>query len=201
MADPIQKPELVILRGATKSAAATAAARLSPAALRKIGRPSGAPAFHPSPLLERAEVLGLLKDAGVQPAGDPKEEPLVLSPRRPFVENRGWLDFLRPLSLWGEGGTAWFMRQGEPDDYYKLDLWLHTTPGRSYLAQLRVTGGREGSWEIRGSDTSGIQTVAGGAERTIPILLYQVDLSLSLVTIIGRNFSQWGFYDLTISEM
>lgn len=201
MADPIKKPELVILRGAPKPAATTAAARLSPAALKKINRPTGAPAFRPSPLLERPEVLGLLKDAGIQPAGDPNAEPLVLSPRRPFVEGRGWLDFLRPLSLWGEGGTAWFMRQGEPDEYYKLDLWLYTTPGKSYLAQLRVTGGHEGSWEIRGSDTSGVQTVAGGAERTIPILLYQVDLSVSLVTIIGRNFAQWGFYDVTISEM
>lgn len=157
----------------------------------------------PGALLDRAAIDEILadRDIVVRHHQDPAT-PVVLSARTSFVEGHGYLNFILPRFVSGENGQAWFLRTNESEDYRKVEVWLTgLTPGASYLVQLRVTSGPDTSFEVRGSDTTGVQTVRGGYQLTIPVLVHDVHSSLSLVTVANHDDHSWGFYDATISAL
>lgn len=218
MADKPQISELVVLRerGDGKDGAASVGRSKSPikrpqldraltAANKRIAPESLDELLKrkPGPLLDLAALGPLLKDRGIellhhhQPA-----TPLVLSPKVAHVEGRGWLNFFLARSVFGENGQAWFVRTEEGEDYRKVEVWLTgLTRGASYLVQLRVTAHPSTAFEVRGSDTAGVQTVPAGYQLTIPVLVHDVDYSMSLVTVANHADAMWGFYDATISAL
>lgn len=148
--------------------------------------------------LQRAIDRGILIKHHLGPG-----QTLRLSPRANHVEGHGHLNFINVRHLFGENDQAWFYSDDDqPDDARKVEIWLRgLTVGASYLVQIRVSGHAGGQWQVRGSDTTGVFTVAGGFERTIPVLVHEVDLDMSLVTINATGMNLWGFYDATISAL
>lgn len=157
----------------------------------------------PGPLLARAALDAILKERGIVVRHHhDTAAPVVLSARTSFAEGHGYLNFILPRFVSGENGQAWFLRTNESEDYRKVEVWLtDLTPGASYLVQLRLTSGPASSFEIRGSDTTGVQTVRGGYQLTVPVLVHDVHSSISLVTVANHDDHSWGFYDATISAL
>jgi hypothetical protein len=217
MADKPQISELVILAGKPDTRAGVTAAGLkaplraaqiqkSVASALKRVVPDGLGELvqrKPGALLERPALDKLLKDRDIVVLyHHVPGAPVVLSARTAFVENHGYLNFILPRFVSGENGQAWFLRTNESEDYRKVEVWLtDLTVGASYLVQLRVTSGPDSSFEVRGSDTTGVQTVHGGYQLTIPVLVHEVHSSMSLVTVANHDDHSWGFYDATITAL
>jgi len=157
----------------------------------------------PGPLLERAQALErVVKKGLVLKKHDLPDQPITLSPRRPYIEGHGYLNMIQVRHVFGENGQAWWQKVDDaPDHYRELEIWLQNpTPGASYLVQIRVMGSPDGRFVIRGSDTTGETTVPGSTD-TIPVLVHDVDLSLSLVTLHATGMWQWGLFDVTIAPL
>lgn len=158
----------------------------------------------PGPLLEYKEAIERVRERGIvlKHHLGPGQS-ITLSPRVNWIEGHGHLNFINVRHLFGENNQAWFMTDDDqPDTARKLEIWLTgLTVGASFLVQIRVSGDASRNFEIRGSDTAGVTHVPGGLDRTIPVLVHEVQYSMSLVTIHAIDMWQWGFYDATITAM
>lgn len=166
-------------------------------ALGKLPELKSPPQFYDTGhLIEQLAKGGMLKSENLQPG-----ESFTLSPRRAWIEDRGWLDALNLLMVASDAPNFQFISQiGPGDDARHVDIWLRNLiPGRSYIAQVRVQAGNPGTFRI--STGEGTRQTAPGGDRTIPVLLFQVQRELSLIRIESHGSSYWAFVDVQITAL
>ena len=77
-------------------------------------------------------------------------ETYTLSARKPWVEDRGYIDAFQPIMAIPEQPTFQFANHiGVSDEGRHIEIWLtRLTPGASYIVQLRLQAGTGGSGEF-----------------------------------------------------
>jgi hypothetical protein len=162
--------------------------------LPKLDKPS---ALHDvQALLEQMRKLPQLKAEKWQVG-----ETYTLSARKPWIDNRGYIEAFQPLMAIAEQPTYQFVNNvGISDDARNIQVWLtDLTPGASYIVQLRVQAGTGGQFKISTGE-GGRQTAPAG-DQTIAVLLFQVERQMSLVRVENHGAHYWAFVDATITAI
>lgn len=165
--------------------------------LAKLPQLDAPPRLHDiSALLESLGKLGKLTPKDIQPG-----DTFTLSPRQPYIENRGSLEVLNALLYVPDVPNIQFIDSfGGADEARYVQVWLRgLTPGHSYIAQIRVQAGGNGTFQVSTGE-GGRQTSPGG-DRTIPVLLSRVGHELSLIRVINLGASYWAFVDVTVTAI
>lgn len=125
----------------------------------------------------------------------------TLSARTPWIEHVGWIETLHSLASFPTNPSYEFSVTPEvPDEYRQATIWLEElSPGSSYIVQLRLRGFQEGQYLI--STGEGGRQQAPGGNTTIPVLLYQVARSISLVRVMAQGIGNWALIDATITAI
>mgnify|MGYP006888937217 CR=1 FL=1 len=128
-------------------------------------------------------------------------ETYTLSARKPWVEDRGYIDAFQPIMAIPEQPTFQFANHiGVSDEGRHIEIWLtRLTPGASYIVQLRLQAGTGGTYHI--STGEGTHQTSAGGDQTVAVLLYQVEREMSLVRIENHGASYWAFVDATITAI
>ncbi|PCC74396.1 hypothetical protein SAMN02745121_04495 [Nannocystis exedens] len=125
---------------------------------------------------------------------------LRLSPRRPYIDGRGHLDFYGARVLGGDSDLAHFT--DDDPELARVEIWLKgLVPGGSYLAQLRLSGPSSGRFRVRGSDTGGEIEFAAGPGLTVLAVVQDVQHELSLLAVEALECASWTFYDISFTPL
>ena len=148
-------------------------------------------------LLRRVEGVDIKRlDRG----DDLRASDLRLSPRRPYIDGRGHLDFHGARVLGGDADLAHFT--DDDPELARVEIWLKgLVPGGSYLAQLRLSGPSSGRFRIRGSDTGGEIEFAAGPGLTVLVVLHDIQHELSLLAVEATGCASWTFYDISFTPL
>jgi len=128
-------------------------------------------------------------------------ESYTLSARKPWIEDRGYIDAFQPIMAIPGQPTYQFVNNiGISDEARHIEIWLtKLTPGASYIVQIRLQAGTGGQFKI--STGEGTRQTAPGGDQTVAVLLFQVERELSLVRVENHGASYWAFVDATITAI
>jgi hypothetical protein len=99
------------------------------------------------PAFDRYAVAELLQESGLHLTDDP-EPHVELRCRAPWVQDRGWLNFIGNWHYWSQppNDHADWVRAIAPDSAGKLEIWMDgLTIGQNYLVSIKVQPVEKGS--------------------------------------------------------
>lgn len=109
----------------------------------------------PTALYETTQLVEAINQLGKYGKFEPGKldvgDSFTLSPRHAWIEDRGFIDAFNAVIFAPDMPTIQFIDSvGPHDDARKVDIWLRNlTPGRSYIAQVRVLAGEGGEFHVR----------------------------------------------------
>ncbi len=155
--------------------------------------------------LDRQRITDVLRRVDV--AYDAESEPhVVLRPSTPWVQDRGWLNFIGNWHYFSQppGDNAGWVRAIAPSSAGMMEIWLTgLTPKSNYLVAIHVgcsVGGPDPGFKIGASDAAG-QTVNAQPPEQVLLVIISPDMETSLVTVQPQQLESWSFYKAEVAEL
>jgi hypothetical protein len=132
---------------------------------------------------------------------------VTLSPRQPWVDERGWLEALNVRSLFASSSfasspnIAWMSAPGQPRGF--LDIWLEgLEPNATYFAQMEVSSMGTGKFVVDAVALGAAQfvkcTQAHGGYQSLLSRFETVDGGLAKINVFNTD---WIFFEVIVSKL
>jgi hypothetical protein len=155
--------------------------------------------------LDRRMISDVLRQQNI--TYDVESEPhVVLRPSVPWVQDRGWLNFIGGWHYGSQppGDSASWVSAIAPTSAGKMEVWLkQVTPAAMYLVALDVmcaVGGPNPAFKVGASDATGELVTAQPPEQTL-LVVTTPSMDLTLVTLEPNDLSIWTFLSAEVSKL